>query len=268
MTVLDDVKRKHRTTWAAGDYDRIARGIVGVAEHVVRVAGPRPGERVLDLACGTGNTALAARARGAEVTGLDLTPELLEVARRRAREAGWNDIRWIEGDAETLPFPEGSFDVLLSSCGVMFAPDQARVAAELARVARPGARLVLQAWTAEGGVGRMFGVVRRHVPPPPGAVSPFTWGDPEAVRRLLAPAFGAFHFEAGDCPEFADTPEAVADLFLEAYGPTRMAHTALDPVGADALRTDLRTLFEGYRAAVDGKIRWGREYLIVAARRT
>ncbi|HJV91639.1 MAG TPA: methyltransferase domain-containing protein [Holophagaceae bacterium] len=265
MPVLDDVKQKHRAVWAAGEYERVARGIVGVAEHVVRVAAPRPGERVLDLACGTGNTALAARARGAEVTGLDLTPELLAVARARARAAGWSDIAWTEGDAEALPFPDASFEVLLSSCGIMFAPDPVRVAAELARVARPGARLVIQAWTAEGGVGRMFDVVRRHRPPAPGSPNPFAWGDPAWVQGLLAPAFGTFRFEPGDCPECADTPEAVADLFLEAYGPTRMAHLALDPEGAAAFRRDLVALFEGYRAAVDRKVRWGREYLIVEA---
>ncbi|HJV21638.1 MAG TPA: methyltransferase domain-containing protein [Holophagaceae bacterium] len=267
MPVLDEVKQKHRAVWAAGDYERIARGIVGVAEHVVRIAAPRPGERVLDLACGTGNTALAARARGAEVTGLDLTPELLAVARDRAAAAGWDDLAWVEGDAEDLPFPEGSFDVLLSSCGIMFAPDPARVAAELARVARPGARLVIQAWTAEGGVGRMFDVVRRHRPPAPGSPNPFAWGDPAWVQGLLGPAFGAFRFEAGDCPECADSPEAVADLFLEAYGPTRTARLALSPAGAEAFRADLVALFDGYRAAVDGKVRWGREYLLLEARR-
>src|SRR4051794_33183024 len=127
---LSELKQKHRATWASGDYSEIARGILPVADHVVRLAGIRAGERVLDVACGTGNTTLAARARGAVVTGLDLTPELLAVARERAAAEGHLDIDWQHGDAESLPFADGSFDVVVSSCGVMFAPDQAKAAAE------------------------------------------------------------------------------------------------------------------------------------------
>ena len=133
MADLTELKRSHRATWAAGDYDRIAHGIRAVADHVVRTGRVRPGERVLDVACGTGNTALAARARGAAVTGLDLTPELLAVARTRAAEEGYDDITWEVGDAEDLPFPDGAFDVVVSSCGLMFAPDQRKAAGEVAR---------------------------------------------------------------------------------------------------------------------------------------
>src|SRR5499426_2649343 len=122
MPGFDDLKQRHRVVWASGDYDRIAQGIQAVADHVVRSARIRAGERVLDIACGTGNTALMARARGAVVTGVDLTPALLAIARTRAAEAGYDDITWQEGDAESLPFPDGSFDVLVSSCGLMFAP--------------------------------------------------------------------------------------------------------------------------------------------------
>src|SRR5581483_4696212 len=147
------LKQAHRTMWAAGDYDRIARGILPVADQVVRSARIRAGERILDVACGTGNTALAARARGASVTGLDLTPELLAVARRRAAAEGYDDIVWQEGDAERMPFPDRAFDVVVSSCGLIFAPDQARVAAELARVTRPGGRIAIQAWLRDGGAG-------------------------------------------------------------------------------------------------------------------
>jgi ubiquinone/menaquinone biosynthesis C-methylase UbiE len=118
-----ELKQKHRATWASGDYDQIARGIQSVADHVVRSARIRAGERVLDGACGTGNTAILARARGAALTGLDLTPELLAVAQKRAADEGYGDITWKAGDAEALPFPDGTFDVVVSSCGLMFAPD-------------------------------------------------------------------------------------------------------------------------------------------------
>src|SRR4029434_7027912 len=137
------------------------------------------------IACGTGNTALMARARGAVVTGLDLTPELLSIARKRATEASYVDITWREGDAENLPFPDGAFDVVVSSCGLMFAPDQQKVADEVARVTQKGGRIAIQAWTREGGVGRMFKMTAGHVPPPPGVASPFEWGDEGKVKALL-----------------------------------------------------------------------------------
>ena len=263
----DGIKAKHRATWAAGEYERIARGIRSVADHVVRAARVRAGERVLDVACGTGNTAIAARARGARVTGLDLTPELLEVARRRAQGEGFDDIEWKAGDAEALPLPDASFDAVLSSCGLMFAPDHARVAAEVGRVTKPGGRVAIQAWTRESGVGRLFEVTARHVPPPPGAASPFVWGDEAHVRGLLGPSFRDFRFERYDCPEFADRPEEIADLFLDFYGPTHRAHRSLPPEKAASYRADLVELMRGYVTPADGKVRWGREYLITLATR-
>lgn len=173
MPDFTELKQKHRATWASGHYDRIAQGILAVADHVVRAGRIRAGERVLDIACGTGNTALMARARGAVVTGLDLTPDLLAIARTRGADQGYDDITWKEGDAENLPFPDGAFDVVVSSCGLMFAPDQQKAAKELARVTRPGGRIAIQAWTREGGVGRMFKLTGAYVPPPPGVPSPF-----------------------------------------------------------------------------------------------
>src|SRR5688572_12620460 len=166
MPDFTELKQRHRAIWASGDYDRIANGIQAVADHVVRSARIRAGERVLDVACGTGNTALVARARGAAVTGVDLTPELLAFAQQRAAEEGLSDITWKAGDAEALPFPDASFDVVVSSCGLMFAPDQAKVAAEVARVTKPGGRIAIQAWKRESGVGRMFKVTGQYVPPP------------------------------------------------------------------------------------------------------
>jgi SAM-dependent methyltransferase len=262
-----DLKQKYRMVWASGDYDQIARGIQAVADHVVRSARVRAGERVLDIACGTGNTTLMARARGAVVTGLDLTPELLTIARERAAGEGYGDITWIEGDAEALPFPDGAFDVVVSSCGLMFAPDQQEVADEVARVTRRGGRIAIQAWTREGGVGRMFRVTYRYVPPPPGVPSPFEWGDEAKVNSLLGSSFKDFRFERYDCPEYAETPEQVADLLIERYGPTHRAYQALAPEKAVAFRNDLIDLFRSYITPADGKVRLGREYIITLASR-
>jgi ubiquinone/menaquinone biosynthesis C-methylase UbiE len=267
MPDFTELKERQRGVWASGDYDRIAQGILAVADHVVRSARIRAGERVLDVACGTGNTALMARARGAAVTGLDLTPELLAVAGRRGAEAGYGDITWKEGDAENLPFPDGAFDVVVSSCGLMFAPDQQKVANEVARVTRRGGRIAIQAWTREGGVGRMFKVTNAYVAPPPGVPSPFEWGDEVQVKSLLGSSFQDYQFERNDCPEYADTPEQVTDLFIERFGPTHRVYRALSPEKAVAFRRDLTDLYRSYITPADGKVRWGREYIITLARR-
>jgi len=267
MSDFTELKKKHRATWAAGDYDFIARGILPVADHIVRSVRIRAGERVLDIACGTGNTAIAARARGAAVTGLDLTPELLDVAKRRAAAEGISEITWTEGDAERLPFPDRSFDVVVSSCGLMFAPDQARVAAEVARVIRKGGRIGIQAWTHGSGVGAMFRVTAAYMPPPPGVPSPFDWGDETKVRALLGGSFSELRFERSDCPEFTDTPEQLAELFIDRYGPTNRVHAALPPEKAAAYRRDLVELYRSYVTPADGKVRWGREYIIALGTR-
>jgi ubiquinone/menaquinone biosynthesis C-methylase UbiE len=267
MPDFTELKQKHRATWASGNYDRIAQGIQAVGDHVVRSARIRAGERVLDIACGTGNTTLMARARGAVVTGLDLTPELLVIAQKRAAAEGYGDITWKEGDAENLPFLDGTFDVVVSSCGLMFAPDQQKVANEVARVTKRGGRIAIQAWTRDGGVGRMFKVTNAYVPPPPGVPSPFEWGDETKVRSLFGSAFQDYEFERYDCPEYADTPEQIADLFIDQYGPTHRAYHALPPDKATAFRKDLLDLYRGYVTPADGKVRWGREYIITLATR-
>src|SRR3954454_1916871 len=157
---------RQRAVWAAGDYPDLARTIEPVSEEVVAAAGVGAGEEALDVATGTGNAALRAAARGARVTGLDLTPELLEVARGRAAEAG-AEITWVEGDAGQLPFPDAAFDRVVSVFGAIFAPDHERTAAELLRVVRPGGTVAVAAWTPEGLNGQMYVALARHMPPPP-----------------------------------------------------------------------------------------------------
>ena len=264
MMDFTELKKKQRATWALGEYDRIADGLTISTDQTLRVANIRPGERVLDLATGTGITAIAARKHGANVTGVDLTPELLAVARKKAKDDGLEDIDFREGDAEALPFVDASFDAVVSTCGHMFAPDQPKVAAELARVTRPGGRVVFLAWTPEGGLGGWFRITNKHVPPPAGLASPFNWGDPEKVRQLLGSAFRDLAFTRGDCPQFGASPEDIWELFSTRYGPTVRAVASLQGDALKAFRSELLAFLQGYRAA-DGKVRWGREYLITRA---
>lgn len=264
MTDLNELKKKQRATWALGEYDRIADGLTISTDQTLRVAKIRPGEKVLDLATGTGITALAARERGAKVTGVDLTPELLIVAQKKAHEEGYDDIDFREDDAESLSFPDAWFDVVLSTCGHMFAPDQAKVAVELARVTRPGGRIIFLAWTPEGGLGQWFRITNSHVPPTPGLASPFNWGDPDKVRQLLGGAFIDLSFVRGDCPQFGESPEDIWELFSTRYGPTIRAVASLERGALEVFRREILSFLGGYSAA-DGKVRWGREYLITRA---
>lgn len=264
MADLSQLKQKQRATWALGEYDCIADGLTISTDQTLRVAKLRPGEHVLDLATGTGITAIAARERGATVTGVDLTPELLTVAKNKAVKSGFDDIEFKEGDAEALPFADASFDVVLSTCGHMFAPDQLMVANEMARVLRPGGRAVFLAWTPEGGLGGWFRITNEHFPPPAGLASPFNWGDPDKVTQLLGSDFRDLSFVRGDCPQFGDSPEDIWTLFSTRYGPTVRAASSLEGEALTAFRDDLLAYLRGYRAA-DGKVRWGREYLITRA---
>jgi ubiquinone/menaquinone biosynthesis C-methylase UbiE len=266
MTDFTELKAKQRAMWALGEYDRIADGLTISTDQTLRVAAIRHGEKVLDLATGTGVTAIAARERGAIVTGVDLTPQLLVVAHERANSAGFNDIVFCEGDAEALPFEDASFDVVLSTCGHMFAPDQSKVAAELARVTRSGGRVIFLAWTPDGGLGGWFRITNKYVPPPAELASPFNWGDPAKVERLLNNVFTEITFTRGDCPQFGDSAESIWQLFSTRYGPTVRAVASLSAPDLDAFRHEALSFLDGYRAA-DGKVRWGREYLITRALR-
>lgn len=266
MGDFTELKQKQKAMWALGEYDRIADSLHAAQDHTLRVARPRPNERVLDVATGTGNTAIKARAFGAKVTGVDLTPELLAVARKKAEAEGFTDIEFREGDAERLPFQDATFDLVVSTCGHMFAPDQERVAAELIRVTRPGGRIVYQAWSPEGGLGGYFRIMNKHAPPPAGVPSPFHWGDPEKARALLGTGVTDLRFEAGDCPQLGKSPEDVWDLFQTKYGPTTRAWALLDEPKRADLSREMTEYLRGYQAR-DGKVRWGREYIVASCRR-
>jgi ubiquinone/menaquinone biosynthesis C-methylase UbiE len=265
----DEIKRRQRAMWAAGDYPDIAQRIEGCAEATVERAGVQAGETLLDVATGSGNAALAAARRGARVTGLDLTPELLERAKARAAAEG-AEIDFVEGDAERLPFADGSFDRVTSVFGAMFAPDQERAAAELLRVAAPGGTVAVAAWTPEGLNGRMFATVAKHMPPPPeGFKPPILWGVEDVVRGLFADAaeVTCTRLPATDSVQ-APSVEAWVSYYEQVLPPVVTAKAALEPQGAwDAMRADLVDLFEQGNEATDGTLLAHPEYLLTVARK-
>jgi len=191
-----EFKRKQRESWAS--FTPTATFTTPVAAHLVRFAGIRSGESVLDVATGTGVVAVTAARTGARVSALDLTPELLSEARENARIAGHPEIEWHEGDAEKLPHPDGSFDVVVSQFGHIFAPRAAIALSEMRRVLKPTGRVAFATWPPEHLVGRMFALIARHSPPPPpGATAPPLWGNPAFIGEQLAAGFGEPFFERG-----------------------------------------------------------------------
>jgi SAM-dependent methyltransferase len=260
------IKQGQRMMWSAGDYPDVARHIEACAEALVERVGAGPGRDLLDVATGTGNVAIPAALAGASVTGLDLTPELLEVARRRAGDAGV-DVHFIEGDAEQLPFEDDSFDLLTSCFGVIFAPRQAHAAAELTRVARPGATIALTAWTPEGLNGRMFKTMGSYMPPPPpGFQSPVRWGEEDYVRSLFSDSGAALSFERRMVTFKHDSPESWVEYNERVLGPAVMAKAALEPQGRwGDLKAELTALYTNANEGADGTFAASAEYLLAVA---
>jgi len=229
LTELAMIKQGARATWAAGDFGAVARlTLWEVGPRIVEAAEVGPDDRVLDVACGTGNAAIRAAAVGADVVGVDLTPELFDAGREEAAEAGVS-LEWVQGDAEELPFEDESFDVVLSTFGCMFAPRHAVAAAEIARVLRPGGRVAITAWTPEGGMGSFFRTVGAYMPPPPAiAQPPVLWGSEAHVRELFADSGIELEFtrETVAPAEFESTDEAI-DYLSTRFGPMIMAREML-----------------------------------------
>jgi len=236
---LAAVKTRQQSTWSSGDYAEIATLIVPVAERLVDAADLRAGSTVLDVACGSGNAALAAARLGCHATGVDYVPALLERGRERAA-AERLSVDFREGDAEEIPFADGWFDATVSVFGSMFAPDQRRVAAELRRVTRPGGTIALASWTPDSFIGAMFGVVASRVPPPAGLASPLQWGTEDRLAELFGQDVTWTHRRRTFTFRFA-TAEAFVERFETYYGPTLVA---LDAAGEQrrALRRDLHDL--------------------------
>ncbi|HET6830589.1 MAG TPA: methyltransferase domain-containing protein [Solirubrobacterales bacterium] len=262
MSAFDEIKERQRHMWTVGDFAKIATRTVPAAEKIVDRLAVERGERVLDVATGTGNAALIAAQRGAVTSGLDLTPKLLAIAAERASDAGV-EIDLVEGDAEALPYEDDSFDAVVSMFGVMFAPDQQRAAGELVRVCRPGGRIGIAAWTPEGGIGQLFMLLVQYLPPPPeGFQPPILWGNEDHVRGLFA-ASGAsvtctrerVHIERASVEEQLAEDE-------QWLGPVILAKEALEPEGRwEEARAKIAELTAAQNQATDGSLVLEPEYL-------
>lgn len=267
---IDALKNRLKATWMAGDFGLIAKSYENGAAEFVHRLGLAPGSRVLDVACGTGNLTLpTARAR-AVVTGVDIATNLLEQARSRAAAEGLT-AQFDEGDAEKLPYPDASFDAVISMFGVMFAPRPDLAAAELLRVCRPGGTIALANWTPSGFIGQMFTTIAGHIPPPTGLPSPLLWGEPAKIQERL----GGGSSEVRTTPwmiafEFPFPPAEVVEFWREYYGPTNRAFEALatDTIKQESLRAGLERLWAGENLAGSGATRVESEYLEVVATRS
>lgn len=254
-----------QAVWAAGDYHQIAELIWDVGTVAVDLAAIRTGEDVLDVACGTGNAAIRAALAGGRVVGVDLTPELLDRGRRVAGMYGV-DLALLEGDAERLPFDDGSFDVVLSTFGAMFASDHARAAAEIVRVLRPSGRFVLCNWTPEGTVGDFFRTLGAYLPPPPdGAAPPVAWGDEDHVSRLFEPLGARLTFARHEVVFRFDSADSAVDLYERVFGPVVTARLLAENDGrAEQLRRDMVAMYERHSEQTARGIEVPAEYLVVA----
>jgi SAM-dependent methyltransferase len=263
------LKQAHRTMWADGDYAAVARLIDEVAPaHLLAVVGVDAQHRVLDVATGTGNVALRAARSGAQVTGLDLTPELLDVAAVRAAALG-ADVEWVQGDAEALPFPDQSFDRVLSAFGIQFAPRHQITAGELLRVCRPNGAIALANWTPEGAVGQMFAILSRYLPAPPEFASPPPlWGSEEHVRDLFSSWNVALEVERATTPFTFGSVEECLQFYETTYGPMIRAKSILESQDRwDACRRELGDLFHSQNcSADDAGLDIEAEYMLIVAR--
>ncbi len=264
------LKAKHRAVWALGDYPEVAAEVIPqLGPILVAASGLGAGDRVLDVAAGSGNAAVPAALTGADVTASDLTPELFPAGREFAARQGV-DVRWEEGDAEALPYPDGSFDVVLSCVGVMFAPHHQAAADELVRVCRPGGTIALLSWTPAGFVGGMFQAMKPYAPPPPpGAQPPPLWGDEDHVRALLGDGVTEVvtRRQALTVDRFR-TPEAWRTYWKTVYGPTVATYRGIadDPERVAALDRDLDAVAARFDRGTGSTVMdW--EYLLLTARK-
>ena len=264
MPTLEEIKAKQQLTWSSGDYGKIAWITQPLAEVLADAIDVRPGAEVLDVATGTGHVALATARRFARSTGIDYVPALLDVARTRAAAEGL-DVRFVEGDAENIPFPDASFDYVLSNIGAMFAPDQERTAGELLRVARSGGNIGMINWRPEGFLGEMFRTIASHVPPPEGLKPAALWGSEDRVRELFGDDVSMLAFKDSAIEISFHSPEHFADFFLSNYGPTLKASEALDDERRNAFRDDLVALAQRHNTRGDGTASWAWTYLTVLA---
>lgn len=273
MTTVEsdrELKAKHRALWASGDYPAVAAELIPqLGPELVRACGIQTGDRVLDVAAGSGNAAIPAAAAGAVVTASDLTPELFEAGRHLAEERGV-ELEWVEADAEAMPFADNSFDVVMSCVGAMFAPHHQTTADELVRVCRPGGTIGMINWTPDGFIGQLFATMKPYAPPPPpGADPPPLWGDEDHVRALLGDRVGDLTTRRQTLLiDHCASAEEFRDYWKRSYGPTiatyRYNHGRPARV-AELDRQLLAFLVGSNRSTVPGRTAYPSEYLLITA---
>ncbi len=264
---LEMIKEKQQKTWASGNYAVIGNQLVIMGERLCEAVDVHSGQKVLDVATGSGNTAISAARRYCDVTGIDYVPELIEQAKERAG-ADRLEITFEVGDAEDLPYPDASFDVVLSTVGVMFAPDQEKTAGELLRVCKPGGKIGLANWTPDGFIGNMFRTVGKHVPPPPGIKPPPLWGTEERVRELFGEGISSLHATRRSYAFRALSTKHFIESFRTYYGPVHKAFESLDAETREALKSALKELIDYWNISGDETAILPSDYLeVVAVRR-
>jgi SAM-dependent methyltransferase len=263
----EEVKRAQRAVWSAGDFAMVATMSVIVGEELCEAADILPDEAVLDVACGSGNATLAAARRAwGNTVGLDYVPELLAHGRARA-DVERLEVDWVEGDAEELPFADASFDVVLSTFGAMFAPDQERVAAELLRVCRPGGRIAMANWTPGGLVGQVMQTIADHVPPPPGLAPPVLWGTEERLADLFGDGISSLQVRERALQFRFRSSAHWLEFFRAYFGPVKMAMKMLDAAGAEELTAQAKAIVERFNRAGERALVAPGAYLEVVATR-
>jgi SAM-dependent methyltransferase len=264
-SAFEQLKQRMRGTWMAGDFGQVARFTTKTAEEFIDRLTVQPGMKVLDVACGTGNLAIPAARKGAHVTGADIATNLLEQARQRAASEGL-EAKFEEGDAEQLPYRDRSFDLVMSMFGAMFAPRPECVAAELARVCRPGGVIAMANWTPEGFVGKFFETGARHAPPPEGIPAPILWGKDEILRQRLGPYASEIRTTRLTADfDFPSPPRELVQFFRDYFGPVQMTFSRLPPEGQQAYAADLEKLWSDHNEADGGRTFVRNEYLEVIA---
>lgn len=263
---LQEMKARMKASWMAGDFGKIAKMNERWGEEFVDRLQLKPGMNVLDIACGTGNQSLPAARKGAHVIGVDIASNLIEQARARAAAENL-PIKFVEGDAEDLPFPDNSFDVVFSMFGAMFAPRPERVAAEMKRVCKPGGLIAMANWTPQGVPGQIFAVSSKYLPTPPEVQPPVFWGVEKFVRERFGNDVEIKVEKQKVRAEFKESPAEVVALFREWFGPTKTSFARLDPESQKALAKDMEQVWINANLATDGGTVHDSEFLEVHGRK-